>query len=153
MEEEELMKKVLFLTLILMLIAPAPWGIALNISSEQCAGYWAGDEYISYHLPSGWQVYYPDGDNMINTEVGSCQWLDLDYENRAEKCCQQLGYTFISGNIGEKQSFTIFSIAIIGVSIAVCLFVLLIFSGLIFLIIRHSNRRINPPNANLGVSE
>jgi hypothetical protein len=147
------MKKLLFFILLPILIAPAPWGIALNHSTKECAGYWAGDEYISYHLPPDWEMYYPDSNNMITTEVGSCQWSDLDYETRTEKCCQQLGYSFVSGNIGEKQSFTIFSILVISATIAVCLFVLLIFSGLVFLIVRLSARRAISSDSTGGASQ
>ena len=87
-----------------LLLAPAPWGIALNLQTRECAGYWGGDEYVAYRLPEGWQAYYPDGGTgHIKTKIGTCDWHSFTTDEREEKCCQQLGYPYVAQNIGEKQ--------------------------------------------------
>ena len=78
--------------------APAPWGIALNESKKECAGYWAGDEFTKNPLPSGWKDYYPDfleGEMTISTPAGTCIF------GSEESCCDQLGYEYVSENIGR----------------------------------------------------
>lgn len=84
--------------------APAPWGIALNAETKECAGFWPGDEFVDYKLPEGWKSYFPKYDpetkiTTLETEIGSC-----DFKIREEeKCCQQLGYSYVSDNIGKGQ--------------------------------------------------
>jgi hypothetical protein len=136
MLESDLMKRILVLVLFSFLLAPAPWGIALNHQTKECAGYWAGDEYVSYKLPEGWQAYYPGDGAQITTEVGACKWSDVDWDRRAEDCCRELGYTFVSANIGERQGFTLFSWMIVGATIAACLLALLILAGVILVFVR-----------------
>ena len=133
---------------LLLLLAPAPWGIALNHDTRECAGYWGGDEYIGYTLPEGWQAYYPDASGSIQTEIGSCRWGDWDYEKRVEQCCQVLGYRYVSSNIGEKHGgLTTFSAAVIAVTAALGLGVLCIvvvfFVGLGLLIRRARRKRLS----------
>jgi hypothetical protein len=81
---------------IVSLFAPAMWGIALNQETQECAGYWSGDEFTHYPLPSGWKAYYPDEEGLIHTDVGVCRLP-------AQECCQQLGYTFVAENIGKEH--------------------------------------------------
>ena len=79
------------------LAAPAPWGIAINTETHECAGYWSGDEFSHIPLPEGWDAYYPDfeeGNATISTPIGSCTF------DSEEMCCQQLGYEYVSDNIG-----------------------------------------------------
>lgn len=82
--------------------APAPWGIALNLETKECAGFWPGDEFVAYHLPDGWKSYFPKYDpdtqkTTLATEIGEC-----DFKIREEeKCCQQMGYAYTSDNIGK----------------------------------------------------
>jgi hypothetical protein len=78
------------------LFAPAMWGIALNQETQECAGYWSGDEFTHYPLPSGWKAYYPDEDGLIHTDIGVCRLP-------AQDCCQQLGDTFVAENIGKEH--------------------------------------------------
>jgi len=55
--------------------APAPWGIAINSQNKTCTNYWAGDEFSSNPLPSGWESYYPKlAYNSIDTSLGSCKF-------------------------------------------------------------------------------
>ena len=85
--------------------APAPWGLALNHETKECAGYWAGDEFVDYKLPEGWKAYYPTYDNpdsrweKIKTEAGECSFQI----SKEEACCMELGYRFVSDNIGKGQ--------------------------------------------------
>lgn len=85
--------------------APAQWGIAINQNTEECAGYWAGDEFTKYTLPSGWKAYYPDYDpdnwaTSIETPFGTCS-----FENYSEQlCCQELELEYVSDQIGESTT-------------------------------------------------
>jgi hypothetical protein len=84
--------------------APMIWGIALNHDTKECAGFWGGDEFILYYLPTNWAEYYVNyvnytGPDIIKTDVGSC-----NFSKGAEECCNQLGYTFVSNQIGIKDS-------------------------------------------------
>jgi len=88
--------------------APAPWGLALNYETKECAGFWAGDEFTGYGLPEGWKAYYPthesgaEGKNLwrkIQTEAGECSFQ----MRNEEACCMELGYRFVSDNIGKGQ--------------------------------------------------
>ncbi|MCX6763013.1 MAG: hypothetical protein NT093_04530 [Candidatus Moranbacteria bacterium] len=107
------MKKIIFVLVILSAAffgfsfakaAPGPWGIALNMETKECAGFWPGDEFVAYHLPDGWKSYFPKYDpetkkTSLVTEIGEC-----DFKIREEeKCCQELGYKFVSDNIGKDQ--------------------------------------------------
>lgn len=85
--------------------APLPWGIAIKSDTKECAGYWGGDEYFGYKLPSGWKVYYPSDYDVITNEFGSCEFRKYagDPPGEEEKCCKELGLTFVSVNIGESH--------------------------------------------------
>jgi len=128
------MKKLAIAVVLCLLFAPAPWGIALNYTTKQCAGYWAGDEWHRIALPAGWKAYYPDRNNIIQTEIGSCQWEVSNWDQRAENCCRQLGYTCVSSHIG-KDSPTFFTVVIIIVLLAVALGVLAIVGGIVALLV------------------
>ncbi len=105
------MKKAITNLLVMLLIlevvsaAPLPWGIAIKENTDECAGYWGGDEYFSYTLPSGWKAYYPDSTGTILTDFGSCSLRKDagDPPGAEEKCCNELGLVFISENIGENH--------------------------------------------------
>ena len=85
-----------------LLLAPAPWGIALNHGTQECGGYWAGDEYGSSELPPGWQDYYPDFEGTIETDIGSCSF-GRGPSGNAEQCCQELGYSYAGPSIGKAR--------------------------------------------------
>ena len=78
--------------------APAMWGIAINSEQNECAGYWSGDEFSHYSLPSGWESHYPDYEkgSIIETDFGTCNFTRYD----EEECCKSLGLNFVSSNIG-----------------------------------------------------
>ncbi|MBN2015299.1 hypothetical protein JW766_00510 [Candidatus Dojkabacteria bacterium] len=82
--------------------APAEWGIAINDEDEECAGYWAGDEFVSYGLPEGWKAYYPESTGVnagvIVTPYGKC-----DFYEGEEECCDSLGLKYVSENIGKTN--------------------------------------------------
>jgi len=92
----------LSVSVIMFLLSPGPWGIALNHDTKQCTDYWTGDEYAYYRLPEGWVDYYPE-DGFIETKYGTCT-----YKGSAEACCQQLGYTYISEDIATRR-YTIYT--------------------------------------------
>jgi hypothetical protein len=79
--------------------APAPRGIAINNVSRECGYYWGGDEYISYELSNEWEIFYPNENyDGFESKYGNCA---IDDKFTYEKCCKQLGFTFIPGNLGE----------------------------------------------------
>ncbi len=95
----------MLLVLAVVSAAPLPWGIAVNNNTQECAGYWGGDEYFGYTLPSGWQAYYPGENDLIKTAYGDCvfrKWAG-DLPGEEEKCCQALGLLFVAENIGENH--------------------------------------------------
>ena len=79
----------------LMSAEPLPWGIAINPETEQCTGFWGGDEFTAYELPNGWVDYYPTaGENnsvIIQTEYGKCNFVRYKYE----ECCNEIGLDYI----------------------------------------------------------
>jgi hypothetical protein len=97
------MKKLIALLCLWLLLAPAPWGIALNHQTKECGGYWAGDEYSSAELPPGWKAYYPDNRGIIQTEIGSCSFGTTQSSRNAESCCQELGYTYVGPSVGVAR--------------------------------------------------
>ena len=112
---------------------PAPRRLALNHETKECGMYWAGDEFTRYELPSGWKSYeinYTSG--LVKTEVGNCI-INLRSETSIFKeCCEQLGYTYIPGNIGEKAGRSplpglIFSLRLVWIAIIVGLGIFLYF--------------------------
>jgi hypothetical protein len=87
------------------LAAPAPWGIAINTETQQCAGYWAGDEFTAYPLPDGWEAYYPEfagGSALIETPYGDCDFIS------EQDCCEELGFEYISDNIGIENTIAFY---------------------------------------------
>ena len=96
------MKKLLAIILFAVILAPMPWGIAIDPAGGQCTGYWGGDEYFQYDLPQEWQAYYPAG-SSIETPYGTCQWQSDDWDGRAQKCCQELGLSYLDDELGSRH--------------------------------------------------
>ena len=85
--------------------SPAPQRLALNHETKECAMYWAGDEFVNYDLPSGWKSYNIDyTTDIVKTEIGDCNLSIRSDIPGFEECCNQFGYTYISGNIGKGYS-------------------------------------------------
>jgi hypothetical protein len=96
--------------------APAGWEIAINSATQQCAGFWPGDEWIGFSLPSGWKSYSPSvlndaggyatcgGDaswgQPLATPYGTCCFAQAN----EEYCCKQLGLKYIGNSIGVRTS-------------------------------------------------
>jgi hypothetical protein len=129
---------------LLLLLAPMPWGIALNHETKECGGFWSGDEYAGYRLPEGWVDYYPR-QGVIETEVGSCSFpgtsgFESPNEARAkaaEACCQELGYTYVGAPIGKHRLSPLIWLGVgwfLAQVCAVCGIVILV-AGLIGLIV------------------
>jgi hypothetical protein len=91
------------LTSLWLLLAPAPWGIALNHDTKECAGYWGGDEYVNHPLPEGWVDYYPGRYDLVETEIGTCTLSRPSAAEDIENCCQELGYRYVGENIGGTR--------------------------------------------------
>ena len=140
------MNKLMAFVLLGLLLAPVPRALALNHQTKQCAGFWGGDEWAHYDLPSGWKAYYPDHD-FVQTEVGSCQ-LSGEWKASVEKCCKELGYTYVSDNIGTQTGLpaainilTVIVIYFLGPFLPILL-VLGVLAGVLVLFVR--GRRVEP---------
>ncbi|RPI29902.1 MAG: hypothetical protein EHM70_15250 [Chloroflexota bacterium] len=128
-------KKLIFLAILLVYVAPAPWGIALNYDTLECGGYWAGDEYYGYPLPDGWHDFYPDSNNLITTPVGTCTFEAGDMDSQSQNCCSQLGYTFVGEYIGEGQRYPSFLTYLVLAAVAIPTLIVVVCAGLILLVI------------------
>ncbi len=92
------------------IFAPALRFFALNHETKQCAGYWGGDEYVTYELPSQWVIfeselqYSKESTSFeVETDIGTCQ-VPWEGQISSEKsCCSELGYTYIDENIGIRS--------------------------------------------------
>ncbi|MDP2918252.1 MAG: hypothetical protein Q8N68_02020 [bacterium] len=104
------MSKYLFFSITFLLLAfsisaaPMPWGIALNEKTNECAGYWGGDEFRFNPLPEGWIAIYSWSDNWNKISgVEECGLQGKDTSLYSKLCCDKLGYRYVSENIGRKN--------------------------------------------------
>ena len=150
------MKKIiLFLISILIFVslidvafsAPMSWGVALNHETKECAGYWGGDEFTSYVLPDGWKEYYPDyskyeetGKLVIETEIGDCDFS----KGNEDECCNQLGYTFVSQNIGKGKTTSWGLMKILGSLSCFIFFPIVILLIIIFVVLKIKTKSFIP---------
>ena len=95
------------------IFAPAQRFFALNHETKQCAGYWGGDEYVTYELPSQWVIfeyklqYSKESTSFeVETDIGTCQVPWEGQINSEKSCCSELGYTYTSENIGIRTITT-----------------------------------------------
>jgi hypothetical protein len=86
----------LVVTILFVLLAPMPPGIAMNPDTGECGYFMGGDEYGSFLLPEPWIINYGD---PIQNETGTHQW-DKNHES-IESFCVELGYTFVPGNMAS----------------------------------------------------
>jgi hypothetical protein len=134
------MKKYMILFSLITLFAPMPWGLALNHKTEECAGFWGGDEYGSFSLPEGWDVYYPEADNLVHTPIGSCTFYASHRYEAAESCCDKLPYSYVSGNIGEPNTSPLLVllallVGSVGLAILIIIAVIFVIAALIIAVI------------------
>ena len=104
------MSKYLFFSITFLLLAfsistaPMPWGIALNEKTNECAGYWGGDEFRFNPLPEGWIAIYSWSDNWNKISgVEECGLQGKDTSLYSKLCCDKLGYRYVSENIGKQN--------------------------------------------------
>jgi hypothetical protein len=95
------------LAILWFLLAPLPPGIALNLETKECAGYWAGDEFVDYVLPEGWVAYELGSRGQIETEIGTCNYAPSERYSAAENCCRELGYQYVGDGIGKRRFTTL----------------------------------------------
>jgi hypothetical protein len=160
------MKIIAVLASLWLLLAPLPRGIALNLETTECAGYWGGDEYASTTLPEGWVAYYPGSDLVIETEVGSCDYTSTSEYGPAENCCRQLGFRYVGPQIGRTRvsplmylGLGVFLLQACGTCLVILVVVALVLGISLLLLrwIRRRGRRANPtaptPNAEGEVQD
>jgi hypothetical protein len=83
------MRILLLLAFFFVHAAPLPPGVAYNPESGECGSYFGGDEYGGYVLPDPWVVTYDAEISTGNYDVG------------VQAYCEQLGYTYVPGNMGQ----------------------------------------------------
>lgn len=130
------------------LLAPAPPQMAINPETKECGYFWGGDEYVWYHLSSQWVIVNPN--TPIQTEAG---FYELDENpSSVESLCTQMGYTYISGNVGavrgqyRRITYAFILLAFYFASIITIFTILLI---ALILILRWANKKSNnasPPD-------
>lgn len=154
------MRLVAAITCLSILLAPMPWGIALNHETKECGGFWGGDEYGGYRLPEGWVDYYPRL-GVIETEVGVCSFPDTTgYEAPgegraavAEACCQELGYAYVGSPIGKAVFTPLMWGPALTVAVAACLgclvvlLILLLVLGGVVLLVRGRRQKHQEENS------
>ncbi|MDP2750703.1 MAG: hypothetical protein Q8O89_07780 [Nanoarchaeota archaeon] len=129
--------------------APAPWSVAINPETMQCAGHWPGDEYVSYKLPSGWKAYFPDDKDMITTEFGSCSFRKSagDGPEEEKKCCNVLGLAFVpEDELNESASYPFLTFLVLGFCFMIVF--LAIVSAIVLFTIRKKLKKKKAKNAN-----
>ena len=83
--------------------APAMRGIAINEATKECGGYWGGDEYKQYSLPSGWTAYYPvEESGSYFFTIGDKKIEDVGKTNIIN--CERIGYKYVGENVGDLPS-------------------------------------------------
>ena len=74
--------------------APMPEQLVINQETTECGVYWGGDEFSQYALPTGWTIYRPKENLVLETPYGTCN--NFDFRNQGA-CCSHLGLT----NVGR----------------------------------------------------
>ena len=85
--------------------APAPRGIAINKGTNECGGFWGGDEFVYIKLPAGWQSFYSQPREGSRSDEIATPWGSCIFASGMEKsCCEKLGFTYAGENIGIRPS-------------------------------------------------
>lgn len=80
--------------------APAPEYFVINETERQCGIYWAGDEFSYHALPSGWKIYEPETNLVLETPFGVCDFVYSGQNDKADRdkyygqCCTKLGFKY-----------------------------------------------------------
>jgi hypothetical protein len=83
--------------LLFSILAPLPPGIAINPETKECGDYFGGDEYGAFIMPPPWEIHY---ERPIQSKSGTYE-VDRG-PNSTEKVCNQMGLTYIPGNLGKQ---------------------------------------------------
>jgi hypothetical protein len=137
-----MMASLFIITLLWNLLAPSPLQIAINPETKECGLYWAGDEYFDYHLSPPWEII--DYGTPVQIETGVYKWEGSMSDSGIEIFCNQIGYTYVSGNLGEERgiySWTIFAYIVFVYKFAPQIIVLIAALIALFLFLRWANKR------------
>lgn len=123
-------------------LAPMPPGIAYNPETKECGYYMGGDEYASYILPPAWVINYGE---TVQNETGSYEW-DGRYDS-IEQFCEELGYSYIEGNIasqfGERKPSGLLVMRSICIAAPILFLVILIVAVILIVKSIKRKRKIN----------
>lgn len=111
-------------------LAPMPTGIAYNTETKECGYYMGGDEYASYILSPSWVINYGEA---IEDATGTHKW-DGSYAS-IERFCEELGYSYIQGNIatefGERKASGLSTIRSVCKTVPLILLFVFVISGIL----------------------
>ena len=128
------------------LFGPFPPGIAINPETKECGYYFGGDEYASYYLPPPWEINYGA---PIQIETSVHQWDGS--VSSIEGFCNQIGYTYIAGNLGNERGqlkWSGYTYILLAFTFAPVIIIVLGFFLALFLFLRWANKRSN--NASIS---
>lgn len=102
------MKKLIIIASVLIIFASGQVYFAINYQTKECGTYQEGNEYGGYVLPQEWETF-PIYESKIETQVGTCYGEKNGpegheyYSYDLQQCCEDLGFTFLSGDIGKLK--------------------------------------------------
>ena len=134
-------------TLLWNMFAPLPPQIAINPDTKECGNFWAGDEYTEYRLSPPWKIINYGSPVQIGTGVYT--WNGGISASSVESFCNQIAYTYLSGNLGQTRgqhgwtayAFTLFAAWFIPLMIVL----VIVFIALVFLLRWLYKRRKTAP--------
>jgi hypothetical protein len=135
-----MMASLVVITLLWNLLAPMPLQIAINPETKECGLYSGGDEYVGYYLSPPWKII--GYGTPVQIETGVYEWNGSVSISGIESFCNQIGYTFVSGNLGEERGiyyWTILAYIVFIYKFAPLIVILIA----IFLFLRWANKRSN----------
>jgi len=136
------MASLLFFTLLWNLLAPLPPQIAINPETKECGNFWGGDEYVDYHLPPPWKIISYGTPVQIETRV--YEWNGSISSAGVESFCNQIGYTYVSGNLGQERGerrWSPYTYTLVAVKIAPLIIGLIIVFIALLIYLRWKNKR------------
>ena len=82
-------------------LAPLPPQVAINPETKECGNFWGGDEYGGYQLSPPWKIV--NYGTPVQIGAGVYQWDGGISSASVESFCKQIGYTYLSGNLGQLR--------------------------------------------------
>ena len=139
-----MMASLLIVTLFLNLLAPLPPQIAINPETKECGNYWGGDEYAGYYLSPPWKII--NYGTPVHIGTGVYKWGGSISTSSVESFCNQIGYTYVSGNLGQMRgqySWTAYAVILLIFQFGPLIIGLIIVLMVVFFLLRWLENRSN----------